>query len=146
MAWVEKKCWVVTAFYRDELYQENETPMKEEEVFLAESRAEKCKADYEADSDFEAVYIEEEVREFWEDTEQIDFDLGGKKITVRNIFLISPQSTNFKIIDKDCNELWSGTELTRCDYRDCEVDFMRVVGEPYKDGYMELKVGVSENE
>lgn len=68
--WVKKNCYVVTAFYRDELYQENETPMKEEEVFLSYVKAEKCKSEYEADDDFESVYIEEEVREFWADDEE----------------------------------------------------------------------------
>ena len=72
--------------------------------------------------------------------EQIDFNLSEKKITVRNVFLVSPNNTNFKIIDNDCNELWGGTELKRCKYRDCEVTFMRVVGEPYKDGYIELRI------
>ena len=72
--------------------------------------------------------------------EQIDFNLGGKEITVQNIFRVSPQSTNFKIIDNNCNELWSGTELKKCKYKNCEVSFMRVVGEPYKDGYIELQI------
>ncbi len=71
--WVKKNCYVVTAFYRDELYQENETPMKEEEVFLSYVKAEKCKSEYEADDDFESVYIEEEVREFWADDEEKEF-------------------------------------------------------------------------
>ena len=70
MAWAKKRCWVVTAFYRDELYQEGETPMSEEEVFLSESKAEKCKAEFEANDDFESVYIEEEVREFLVDEEE----------------------------------------------------------------------------
>ena len=65
--WVSKRCWVVTAFYRYELYEANETPMNEEEVFLSKSKAEKCKADYEADEDIEEVCIEEDIREFWED-------------------------------------------------------------------------------
>lgn len=71
--WVKKNCYVVTAFYRDELYQEHETPMKEEEVFLSYVKAEKCKSEYEADDDFESVYIEEEVREFWADDEEKEF-------------------------------------------------------------------------
>jgi len=78
--------------------------------------------------------------------EQIDFDFKGKEITVRNIFRVSPQSTNYIIIDKDGNELWGGTELYKCKYLDCEVTFMRVIGEPYTDGYMELRIEVSENE
>lgn len=72
--------------------------------------------------------------------EQINFNLEGKEITVQHIFRVSPQSTNFKIIDKECNELWSGTELKRCEYRNCEVSFMRVVGEPYTNGYIELRI------
>ena len=72
--------------------------------------------------------------------EQIDFNLSGKEITVQSIFKVSPQSTNFKIIDSECNELWSGTELKKCKYRNYEVSFMRVVGEPYADGYMELRI------
>lgn len=145
-SWVKKKCFVVTAFYRDELYQENETPMKEEEVFLSESEAEKCKEEFEADSDFEAVYIEEEVREFWSENEEesIDFDFLGKEIYVQSVFRTSPNQTNFKIIDSEGNELWTGTQLKKCKYRGCVVDFMRVVGEPYKDGYIELKIEISE--
>ena len=69
MAWEKKKCWVVTAYYRDELYQASETPMNEEEVFLSERKAEQCKADFEMDEDFESVYVEEEEREFWVDNE-----------------------------------------------------------------------------
>ena len=72
--------------------------------------------------------------------EKIDFNLSGKEITVHNIFTVSPQSTNFKIIDNDCNELWIGTELNKCKYRNNEVSFMRVVGEPYTDGYIELRI------
>ncbi len=72
--------------------------------------------------------------------EQIDFNFGGKEITVQNIFMVSPQSTNFKIINSACDELWSGKELKMCKYRDCIVSFMRVVGEPYKDGYIELRI------
>lgn len=67
MKWVKKKCWVVTAFYRNDLYEANETPLNEEEVFLSESKAEKCKDEYETNEDFEAVYIDEDVREFLED-------------------------------------------------------------------------------
>ena len=78
--------------------------------------------------------------------EQIDFDFKGKEITVRNIFRVSPQSTNYIIIDKDGNELWGGTELYKCKYLDCEVTFMRVIGEPYTDGYMELRIEVGKNE
>lgn len=78
--------------------------------------------------------------------ETIDFNLSGEDITVQNIFSVSPQNTNYKIIDRNCNELWSGTELKKCKYRNCEVTFMRVVGEPYRNGYMELRVEVSENE
>lgn len=72
--------------------------------------------------------------------EHIDIELSNKEITVQNIFKVSPQGTNFKIIDSECNELWSGTELQKCKYRNCEVSFMRVVGEPYAEGYIELKV------
>lgn len=72
--------------------------------------------------------------------EQIDFNLGGKEITVHNIFIVSPKGTNFKIIDNNCNELWSGTELKQCKYSNCEVSFMSVVGEPYKDGYIEIQI------
>lgn len=72
--------------------------------------------------------------------EQIDFNLGDKEIIVQNVFKVSPQTTNFKIIDSDCNELWSGTELQKCKYRNCEVSFMRVVGEPYTNGFIELRI------
>ena len=77
--------------------------------------------------------------------EMIDFNLCDKEITVQNIFRVSPQSTNFKIIDNDCNELWHGTELKKCKYRNCEVSFMRVIGEPYTDGYIELRIEKDEN-
>lgn len=77
--------------------------------------------------------------------EQINFDLGSKGITVQNVFRVSPQSTNFKII-RGYEEVWSGTELKKCEYRNCEVSFMRVVGEPYTDGYIELRIEVDENE
>lgn len=70
----------------------------------------------------------------------IDFNLVDKEITVQNIFNISPQSTNYRLINNECDELWIGTELTKCKYRHCEVTFMRVVGEPYKDGYIELRI------
>lgn len=70
-SWVKKNCFVVHAYYRDELYQENETPMKEEDIFFSEGEAEKCKAEYEADDEFESVFIEEEVREFWHKTKTI---------------------------------------------------------------------------
>lgn len=72
--------------------------------------------------------------------EEINFDLVGKEITVRNVFKVSPQSTNFIIIDNDCEVLWSGTELKKCKYGNCDVSFMRVVGEPYLDGYIELRI------
>lgn len=72
--------------------------------------------------------------------EKIDFDLDGKKILVQHVFSISPQGTNYKIIDQECNELWHGTELKKCEYRNKEVSFMRVVGEPYTDGYIELRI------
>ena len=71
MAWVEKNCFIVTAFYRDELYQGNETPMKEEVVCFLESEAKKCKAEFEAEPDFETVYIEEGKREIWVDEAKI---------------------------------------------------------------------------
>lgn len=64
----------------------------------------------------------------------------NEKITVQNIFKISPQSTAFKIIDSHCNELWSGTEVKKCRHRNSEVSYMRVVGEPYADGYIELRI------
>lgn len=70
----------------------------------------------------------------------IDFNLFGKEITVQHIFSISPQNTNYRLIDNNCEELWHGTELTQCKYRNCEVTFMRVIGEPYTDGYIELKI------
>lgn len=89
--WVKKNCFVVTAYYRDELYQENETPMKEEKVFFLESEAEKCKAEYEADDDFENVYIEEEVREFW---------VEKKKMKVK----ITMSNTDVYVIEHDDKE------------------------------------------
>jgi len=78
-SWVKKNCFVVHAYYRDELYQENETPMKEEDIFFSENEAEKCKAEYEADDDFESVFIEEEVREFWADDDE------AETIKIRNM-------------------------------------------------------------
>lgn len=70
----------------------------------------------------------------------IDFNLRDKEITVQNIFNVSPQSTNYRLINSNCDELWSGTELTQCKYRNCEVLYMRVIGEPYKNGYIELRI------
>lgn len=64
------------------------------------------------------------------------------QVTVQGIFDISPQSTIYKIV-KGNDEVWSGTELKRCVYRDCVVEFMRYIGnpyEPYEDGYIELKI------
>lgn len=58
---------------------------------------------------------------------------------MQDVFNVSPKSTNYVII-KDYEEVWKGTELTRCKYRECEVSFMRVVGTPYEDGYMEIKI------
>ena len=78
--------------------------------------------------------------------EQIEFKLSNKEIAVYHIFKVSPQGTNFKIIDNECKELWNGTELKKCKYRDCIVSFMRVVGEPYADGYIELRIEGKENE
>lgn len=68
--WEKKNCYVVHAWYRDELYQENATPMKEEDVVLSYAEAERLKAEYESDPDFEEVYIEEDEREFWVDIEE----------------------------------------------------------------------------
>ena len=70
MAWAKKKCFVVTAFYRDELYQEDKTPLNEEEVFFSESEAEDCKAKFEMNEEFEDAYISEDVREFWVDEDE----------------------------------------------------------------------------
>ena len=68
--WEKKNCYVVHAWYRDELYQENATPMKEEDVVLSYAEAERLKAEYESDPNFEEVYIEEDEREFWVDIEE----------------------------------------------------------------------------
>lgn len=73
MAWVKKKCFVVTAFYRDELYQENVTPMNEEDCVFTYEDALKLKEKYDADEDFENdALIEEEQREFWVEGGKID--------------------------------------------------------------------------
>lgn len=72
--------------------------------------------------------------------EQIEFDLLSKEITVQNVFNVSPKNTNFVIVDNECNELWRGTVLKKCKYRTFEVSYMRVVGEPYVDGYMEIQI------
>lgn len=61
--WVKKNCYVVYAYYRDELYQNGESPMREEEVFTSYAKAEDCKKEFETDCDFESVIIEEEERE-----------------------------------------------------------------------------------
>lgn len=68
--WEKRNCYVVHAWYRDELYQESETPMKEEYVVLSYTEAERLKVEYESDPDFEEVYIEEDEREFWVDIEE----------------------------------------------------------------------------
>lgn len=106
MAWVEKNCFVVTAFYRDELYQENETPMKEEEVFFLESEAEKCKAEFEADTDFEAVYIEEEKREFWVDEDEAR-RMALKKMDVG--VLLATLDDEVQKLAQQSNEEWART-------------------------------------
>jgi hypothetical protein len=64
--WVKRKCYVVKAWYRDELYESGETPMYEQDICISRSRAEKCREEYEADPDFEDVYMDEDVDEFWE--------------------------------------------------------------------------------
>ena len=67
MAWVKKHCYVVTAWYRDELYDNNETPMNEEECVFTYEDALKLKEKYDTDEDFEDdALIEEDEREFWE--------------------------------------------------------------------------------
>ena len=67
-------------------------------------------------------------------------------MTVQNIFNISPQSTNYRLINSECEELWIGTELTKCKYRNYEVTYMRVVGEPYSGGYIELTINEIKND
>lgn len=42
-SWVKKNCYVVHAYYRDELYQNNEAPMKEEEVFSQRAKRSSAK-------------------------------------------------------------------------------------------------------
>ena len=61
------------------------------------------------------------------------------QVKVQGIFDISPLKTNYKII-KAGDEVWSGTEMYSCKYRDCNVDFMKVRGNPYTDGYIELTI------
>lgn len=72
----------------------------------------------------------------------IYFDFRNKEITVQHVLNISPQRTNYRIIDNELNLLWLGTELNHCKYRNYEVVYMRVVGEPYRDGYIELRIDV----
>lgn len=78
--WEKRNCYVVHAWYRDELYQENETPMKEEDVVLSSAEAERLKAEYESNPDFEEVYIEEDEREFWVGVEEKDAVPDEQKI------------------------------------------------------------------
>ena len=78
--WEKRNCYVVHAWYRDELYQESETPMKEEDVVLSFAEAEHLKVEYESNPDFEEVYIEEEEREFWVDIEEKNVVSDEEKI------------------------------------------------------------------
>lgn len=121
MAWVEKNCFVVTAFYRDELYQENETPMKEEKVFFIESEAEKCKEELEADTDFEAVYIEEEKREFWVDEDEAR-RMELKKMDVG--VLIAALDDEVQKLARQSNEEWARTVSQSC-YLDIRKEISR---------------------
>ena len=66
-------------------------------------------------------------------------------MTVQNIFNISPQSTNYRLIS-GLEELWIGTELKQCKYRNYEVTYMRVVGEPYSGGYIEFTINEIKND
>lgn len=66
--------------------------------------------------------------------------LPGTTVKVQNIFELMNSYTNFKIIDNEFNELWLGTELIGCEYRYCDIEFIRVVGCPYSDGFIELKL------
>lgn len=54
-----KKCYIVTAFFRAELHQTNRTPLYEKEVHLTLTSAEEAKRLFELDGDFERVVIEE---------------------------------------------------------------------------------------
>lgn len=65
MSWVKKKCFVVTAFYRDGLYQENETPINEELICKNESDALKAKSEFKKNDDFSEIFVVEEDHEIW---------------------------------------------------------------------------------
>lgn len=66
MAWVKKQCYVITAFYQEKLYLENETPISEEFIRFSYDEAIKCKVDCENNDDYETVMLDEDTREFWE--------------------------------------------------------------------------------
>lgn len=68
MAWkcVKKDCYVVTTFYRDELVEDGEAPISDEDVVFSYDEDEKIKEQYEAATDVEEVFIDEDEREFWE--------------------------------------------------------------------------------
>lgn len=69
-------------------------------------------------------------------------------MTVKDIFEITHNDTNFVLQRYNSTydgyiDTWVGTQLHKCEYRNAEVKFMRVVGCPYeKDGYIELRIDV----
>lgn len=66
MTWVKKTGWEVTAFYKEQMYMNNETPISEEEFCLSKKQAEKAKREWEENPDIEDVDIEEVEKEIWE--------------------------------------------------------------------------------
>lgn len=121
MAWVEKDCFVVTAFYRDDLYQANETPMKEEEVFFSESEAEERKAEFEADDCFDSVYIEKEKGEFWANEEEAR-RTAIKKMDVG--VLLATLDDEVQKLAKQNNEEWAKT-VSQSYYLDIKKEIAR---------------------
>lgn len=61
--WEKKKCYVVYAYYPYEMYENNESPLYEEEICISRAEAEHIASRYRRDSDIEDVVIEEEYRD-----------------------------------------------------------------------------------
>ena len=61
----KRYCYVVCAFYREDLVVCGETPMCEEELYLSYPQAERARMRFLSDADFESVYMTEEYREVY---------------------------------------------------------------------------------
>lgn len=61
-------------------------------------------------------------------------------MTVEDLFRVTDSTAIFQIV-KDGENIWAGTQLERCSYRENEVKFLRVVGNPYtKEGLFVIDI------